>query len=133
MRIVTKHGLSVLSRLYQSVLIKCLLAGMVFLPRAANAYLNFDPNTGTITVDQNSALENSVENIKTITFGNGTILDGQGNTLSGFDGENLTLSTSGTTSGGSLNDITLKASEIAGDTSIGFSGAWVKCGNDGQA
>lgn len=116
MRIVTKHGLSVLSRLYQSVLIKCLLAGMVFLPRAANAYLNFDPNTGTITVDQDSALENSVENIKTITFGNGKILDGQGNTLSGFDGENLTLSTSGTTSGGSLNDITLKASEIAGDT-----------------
>lgn len=116
MRIVTKHGLSVLNRRYQSVLIKCLLAGMVFLPHTANAYLNFDPNTGTITVDQNSALENSVENIKTITFGNGKILDGQGNTLSGFDGENLTLSTSGTTSGGSVNDITLKASEIAGDT-----------------
>lgn len=116
MRIATKHGLSVLSRLYQSVLIKCLLAGMVFLPHTANAYLNFDPNTGTITVDQNSALENSVENIKTITFGNGKILDGRGNTLSGFDRENLTLSTSGTTSGGSLNDITLKASEIAGDT-----------------
>lgn len=116
MRIVTKHGLSVLNRRYQSVLIKCLLTGMVFLPRAANAYLNFDPNTGTITVDQDTALENSVENIKTITFGNGKILDGQGNTLSGFDGENLTLSTSGTTSGGSLNDITLKASEIAGET-----------------
>lgn len=115
MRFITKHGLSVLNRRYQSVLIKCLLAGMVFLPRAANAYY-FDPNTGTITVDQNSALENSVENIKTITFGNGKILDGQGNTLSGFDGENLTLSTSGTTSGGLLKDITLKASEIAGDT-----------------
>lgn len=119
MRIVTKHGLSVLNRRYQSVLIKCLLAGMVFLPHTANAYLNFDPNTGTITVDQDSALENSVENIKTITFGNGKILDGQGNTLSGFDGENLTLSTSGTTSGGSLNDITLKASEIVGEMNGG--------------
>ncbi len=119
MRIVTKHGLSVLNRRYRSVLIKCLLAGMVFLPRAANAYLNFDPNTGTITVDQNSALENSVENIKTITFGDGKILDGQGNTLSGFDGENLTLSTSGTTSGGSLNDITLKASKIVGEMNGG--------------
>lgn len=40
MRIVTKHGLSVLNRRYQSVLIKCLLAGMVFLPHTANAVMN---------------------------------------------------------------------------------------------
>lgn len=118
---LSKTALRELSAKYRAVLIKCALMNMMIfagalMPRAANAYLNFDPNTGTITVDQNSALENSVENIKTITFGNGKILDGQGNTLSGFDGGNLTLSTSGTTSGGSLNDITLKASEIAGDT-----------------
>lgn len=118
---LSKTALRELSAKYRAVLIKCALMNMMIfagalMPHAANAYLNFDPNTGTITVDQDSALENSVENIKTITFGNGTILDGRGNTLSGFDGENLTLSTSGTTSGGSLNDITLKASEIAGDT-----------------
>lgn len=118
---LSKTALRELSAKYRAVLIKCALMNMMIfagalMPHAANAYLNYDSNTGTITVDQNSALENSVENIKTITFGNGTILDGQGNTLSGFDGENLTLSTSGTTSGGSLNDITLKASEIAGDT-----------------
>lgn len=118
---LSKTALRELSAKYRAVLIKCALMNMMIfagalMPHAANAYLNFDPNTGTITVDQDSALENSVENIKTITFGNGKILDGQGNTLSGFDGENLTLSTSGTTSGGSLNDITLKASEIAGDT-----------------
>ncbi|HAW33470.1 MAG TPA: hypothetical protein DCX19_02380, partial [Alphaproteobacteria bacterium] len=116
MRFVTLHGLSVLNRRYRSVLIKCLLAGMVFLPHTASAYLNFDDATGTITVNQDSALENSVENIKTISFGNKKILDGQGHTLSGSDGGSLTLSTSGTTSGGSLNDITLKASEIVGDT-----------------
>lgn len=118
---LSKTALRELSAKYRAVLIKCALMNMMIfagalMPHAANAYLNFDPNTGTITVDQDSALENSVENIKTITFGNRTILDGRGNTLSGFDGENLTLSTSGTTSGGSLNDITLKASEIAGDT-----------------
>lgn len=118
---LSKTALRELSAKYRAVLIKCALMNvMIFagalMPHAANAYLNFDPNTGTITVDQDSALENSVENIKTITFGNRTILDGRGNTLSGFDGENLTLSTSGTTSGGLLNDITLKASEIAGDT-----------------
>lgn len=118
---LSKTALRELSAKYRAVLIKCALMNMMIfagalMPHAANAYLNFDPNTGTITVDQNSALENSVENIKTITFGNEKILDGQGNTLSGFDGEKLTLSTSGTTSGGSLNDITLKASEIAGDT-----------------
>ena len=118
---LSKTALRELSAKYRAVLIKCALMNMMIfagtlMPHTANAYLNFDPNTGTITVDQNSVLENSVENIKTITFGDGNILDGQGNTLSGFDGENLTLSTSGTTSGGSLNDITLKASEIAGDT-----------------
>lgn len=118
---LSKTALRELSAKYRAVLIKCALMNMMIfagalMPHAANAYLNFDPNTGTITVDQDSALENSVENIKTITFGNRTILDGRGKTLSGFDGENLTLSTSGTTSGGSLNDITLKASEIAGDT-----------------
>lgn len=118
---LSKTALRELSAKYRAVLIKCALMNMMIfagalMPHTANAYLNFDPNTGTITVDQNSALENSVENIKTITFGDGNILDGQGNTLSGFDGENLTLSTSGTTSGGSLNDITLKASEIAGAT-----------------
>lgn len=118
---LSKTALRELSAKYRAVLIKCALMNMMIfagalMPHAANAYLNFDPNTGTITVDQNSALENSVENIKTITFGDGKILDGQSNTLSGFDGENLTLSTSGTTSGGSLNDITLKASEIAGAT-----------------
>ena len=102
MRFVTLHGLSVLNRRYQSVLIKCLLAGMVFLPRAANADLNF--KDGILTVDQDTVLENPVENVKTITFDDGKILDGQGHILSGSDGENLTLSTSETTSGGSLND-----------------------------
>lgn len=64
MRVVTKHGLSVLSRLYQSVLIKCLLAGMVFLPHAANA----DFKDGILTVDQDTVLDKSVPNVKTIAF-----------------------------------------------------------------
>lgn len=65
MRFVTLHGLSVLNRRYQSVLIKCLLAGMVFLPHAANA-LNF--NDGILTVDQDTVLDKSVPNVKTIAF-----------------------------------------------------------------
>lgn len=65
MRFVTLHGLSVLNRRYRSVLIKCLLAGMVFLPHAANA-LNF--NDGILTVDQDTVLDKSVPNVKTIAF-----------------------------------------------------------------
>lgn len=65
MRFVTLHGLSVLNRRYQSVLIKCLLAGMVFLPHAANA-LNF--NDGILTVDQDTVLEGTVSEVKTIAF-----------------------------------------------------------------
>lgn len=68
MRFVTLHGLSVLNRRYQSVLIKCLLAGMVFLPRAANADLNF--KDGILTVDQDTVLGANVRDVKTITFDN---------------------------------------------------------------
>ena len=64
MRVVTKHGLSVLNHRYQSVLIKCLLAGMVFLPHAANA----DFKDGILTVDQDTVLDKSVPNVKTIAF-----------------------------------------------------------------
>lgn len=64
MRFVTLHGLSVLNRRYQSVLIKCLLAGMVFLPHAANA----DFKDGILTVDQDTVLDKSVPNVKTIAF-----------------------------------------------------------------
>lgn len=64
MRFVTLHGLSVLNRRYRSVLIKCLLAGMVFLPHAANA----DFKDGILTVDQDTVLDKSVPNVKTIAF-----------------------------------------------------------------
>ena len=82
MRVVTKHGLSVLNRRYQSVLIKCLLAGMVFLPHTANAYLNFDPKTGILKVDQNSTLDNSYS-VNKIAFDASEkfVLDGKNNSL----------------------------------------------------
>ncbi len=82
MRVVTKHGLSVLNRRYQSVLIKCLLAGMVFLPHTANAYLNFDPKTGILKVDQNSTLDNSYS-VNEIAFDASEkfVLDGKNNSL----------------------------------------------------
>ena len=80
MRFVTLHGLSVLNRRYQSVLIKCLLAGMVFLPHAANA-LNF--NDGILTVDQDTVLEGTVSEVKTIAFDN---TGSERFTLDGYNG-----------------------------------------------
>ncbi len=103
MRVVTKHGLSVLNRRYQSVLIKCLLAGTVFLPRAANADLNFDPETGILKVDQNSTLDNSYS-VNKIAFDASEkfVLDGKNNSLSAGDSGSIKISEDGI-----LQDLTM--------------------------
>ncbi len=103
MRVVTKHGLSVLNRRYQSVLIKCLLAGMVFLPRAANAYLNFDDATGILTVDQDSTLDSS-RSVNEIAFvaSEKFVLNGANNSLSAGDSGSIKISKDGT-----LQDLTM--------------------------
>ncbi len=55
---------------------------MVFLPHTANAYLNFDPKTGILKVDQNSTLDNSYS-VNEIAFDASEkfVLDGKNNSL----------------------------------------------------
>ena len=119
---LTKTALRELSAKYRAVLMKCALMNMMIF---AGALMPHTANAGIMTVDKNTQLNQntSVTDLNIEFASNGCdakncTLDGQKHTLSSSDGKNsLTITTTSETGyGGQLNDITLKASEIVGNT-----------------